>query len=106
VPFFYPLHEEPFDFYRPTAFAIAHWAKRSGLDIVEQKNLGTAWDVLGTAIAASGPKPANHWPHTLLIAAIAQKCRKLAIWIIKTRIFERWITTKSSPSLAIKVPLL
>lgn len=99
-PFFYPLHEVPYDFYRPTAYAIAHWARRSGLELTEQQNLGTAWDVLGTAIAASGPKPANKWPHTWLIATIAQKLRKFTCWLIKTGFFRRWIVTRDTMYMA------
>lgn len=94
IPFVYPLHEEPYDFYRPTCYAIRHWAQRTGLDIVEQKNLGDAWDVLGTAIAASGPKPASKWPHAWVIATIAQKLRKLAAWFIRTGVLRRWIRVR------------
>jgi SAM-dependent methyltransferase len=95
-PFIYPLHEEPYDFYRPTRHAIRHWAAQSGLQILEQRNLGDAWDVLGTAIAASGPKPASRWPHTWLIATIAQKLRKFACWLIGTGVLRRWISVKDA----------
>jgi SAM-dependent methyltransferase len=96
APFFYPLHEEPFDFFRPTRHAVKHWAERSGLDIVEQRTLGNAWDVLGTAIAASGPKPASSWPHAWLSAAIARQMRKLVCWLIGTGIPARLVRTRDT----------
>jgi SAM-dependent methyltransferase len=93
-PFIYPLHEEPYDFYRPTAHAIRHWADKSGLEIVEQRNLGTAWDVLGTVIGGSGPKPASPWPHAWILATLAQFARKLACWLISTGLPARCVRTK------------
>lgn len=96
APFFYPLHEEPFDFFRPTKYAVKHWAERSGLEVVEQRTLGTAWDVLGTAIAASGPKPASSWPHAWLSAVVARQLRKLFCWFIGTGIPARLVRTKET----------
>lgn len=96
APFFYPLHEEPFDFFRPTKHAVKHWAERSGLEVVEQRTLGNAWDVLGTAIAASGPKPASSWPHAWLSAALARQMRKLICWCIGTGVPARLVRTKDT----------
>ena len=50
-PFFYYLHEEPYDFFRPTSHALAAFATRSGLIALENRQLGDAWDVLGTIMA-------------------------------------------------------
>ena len=51
-PHIYPLHEEPFDFWRPTPHAIRHYAERAGFRVVSLDELGDAWDVLGTALGA------------------------------------------------------
>jgi SAM-dependent methyltransferase len=56
-PHFYPLHEEPFDFWRPTPHAIAWFADRVGLRVVRLDRAGDAWDVLGTLLATSQPFP-------------------------------------------------
>jgi SAM-dependent methyltransferase len=50
-PHFYPLHEEPFDFWRATRHAIAHFADAKGLSVREFRPLGGALDVLGTLLA-------------------------------------------------------
>lgn len=51
-PHVYPLHEEPFDFWRPTPHAIRHYATGAGFRVVALEPLGTAWDVLGTTLGA------------------------------------------------------
>jgi SAM-dependent methyltransferase len=50
VPFFYPLHEEPYDFWRPTIHAITRFAVAAGLQTVEVSAVGDGWDVLGTLL--------------------------------------------------------
>lgn len=93
-PFIYPLHEEPYDFYRPTAHAVRHWARVMGLEVVEQENLGSAWDVLGTVIGGSGPKSRSAWPHAWALAMLSQLGRKAACWFISTGIPEACVRTK------------
>jgi len=51
-PHFYFLHEEPYDFFRPTTHAFEYFAKRHGLKVVELRQLGDAWDILGTLTSA------------------------------------------------------
>jgi SAM-dependent methyltransferase len=52
APHFYFLHEEPFDFFRPTTHAFEHFADQHHLKILELKQLGDAWDLLGTLLSA------------------------------------------------------
>lgn len=52
TPHFYHLHEEPYDFWRPTLHAIAHYARGAGLEPVYQHSAGNAWGVLGTALGS------------------------------------------------------
>lgn len=51
-PFVYPLHEEPFDFWRPTKHALRFFAERHGLMVIEQRNIGGFWDVVGTVVGS------------------------------------------------------
>jgi SAM-dependent methyltransferase len=46
VPFYYSIHEEPFDFYRYTEFALRRFAESAGFRVVELAPLGGAIDVL------------------------------------------------------------
>lgn len=50
-PHFFPLHEEPYDFWRPTHYAVRFFAKKHGLEVEEDEKLGSGWDVLGTLLA-------------------------------------------------------
>jgi SAM-dependent methyltransferase len=54
-PHFYPLHEEPFDFWRPTPHALRHFAAAAGFKVITLEKLGDTWDVLGTLLGATNP---------------------------------------------------
>ena len=68
-PHVYPLHEEPYDFWRPTPHAIRHHALAAGFRIVAIQRLGDAWDVIGTTIGASTVSR-GEWSWKARIAAI------------------------------------
>lgn len=51
APHFFPLHEEPYDFWRPTPYAIKHFGEKYGLSVEEEYRLGSGWEVLGTLLA-------------------------------------------------------
>lgn len=51
APHVYRLHEEPYDFWRPTLHAVDYYARRSGFHPLYRKAAGDAWDVLGTFLA-------------------------------------------------------
>ena len=50
APFMYQLHEEPYDFFRPTLHAIDYYARRVGLQPLYRQAAGDAWDALGTML--------------------------------------------------------
>jgi SAM-dependent methyltransferase len=49
-PHFYPLHEEPYDFWRPTLHAIKYFSQACGFQTMYSARLGNAWDVFGTML--------------------------------------------------------
>jgi SAM-dependent methyltransferase len=51
APHFYQLHEEPYDFWRPTLHAIDYFAREAGLSPLYRKAAGDPWQVLGTILA-------------------------------------------------------
>jgi SAM-dependent methyltransferase len=51
APYLYQLHEEPYDFWRPTMHAIDYYARRTGLHTLYCHAVGDVWDVLGTILA-------------------------------------------------------
>ena len=97
-PHVYILHEEPYDFWRPTPHAIAHYAQRAGLQVLRNQRLGTAWDVLGTQLAAFKPKPR---PGSLpglshALAGLTRLSRGLLFRLIATGLPQRLITDGGS----------
>jgi len=46
VPFFYHLHEEPYDFFRYTPHGLKYLGEQSGLSIIESNHYGSALGVL------------------------------------------------------------
>jgi hypothetical protein len=50
APFFYQLHEEPYDFWRPTQHGFDYYARQVGLRPLYRRAAGDAWDVLGTML--------------------------------------------------------
>jgi SAM-dependent methyltransferase len=94
VPFFYCLHEEPFDYFRYTKFALAEMAKKSGLTILELKTYGGIFEILADLIS----KIVAIIP---LIGKIISNLIQKTAWIfLKTRLGEK-ISKKTS----VKFPL-
>jgi len=52
VPFIYQLHEQPYDFWRPTIYAIRKYASEAGFDLVDESMLGCGWDIFSTLLCA------------------------------------------------------
>jgi SAM-dependent methyltransferase len=78
-PMFYPLHEEPFDYWRPTPYALIEFAKRNGFSIIKEKKLGDGKDVLGTLLKNSYFYPKNKKRKTLFYTALINKARNFII---------------------------
>ena len=51
-PHFYILHEEPYDFWRPTIYALRFYSMKHNLGEIVLEPLGDSWDVLGTVLGA------------------------------------------------------
>jgi SAM-dependent methyltransferase len=73
APFVYPLHEEPYDFWRPTPHGLREAAAAHGLRAIDEQRLGDSWDVLGTVLSATWPFPADARIGTRVRAAIARR---------------------------------
>lgn len=84
-PHVYPLHEEPYDFWRPTSFALRTFAVRHGLAVVDERRVGDGWDVLGTVLAGMKPKPAGLGPLSLLAAGWSRVLRAGLLAVAKRR---------------------
>jgi len=72
-PHFYPLHEEPYDFWRPTPHALRFFGARHGFEVVDIRAAGTPLDVIGTVAATSWFAPAARG----VVAGLASKALNL-----------------------------
>jgi SAM-dependent methyltransferase len=91
APHFFNLHEEPYDFWRPTLHAIDYYARRVGLQPIYRRAAGDAWDVLGVLL-----------PNCLFVASsdsvskrvVAKAVRVAARWtfqILLRRKLQQWV---------------
>jgi hypothetical protein len=76
---FYPLHEEPFDYWRPTPYALAAFANMTGFSIVTDKKVGNGKDVLGTLLKNSYFTPKSKRIGTLFLAALLNRGRNFVL---------------------------
>lgn len=76
TPFVYPLHEEPYDYWRPTPHAVREAAGTNGLRVIDERLLGDSWDVLGTVLSATWTHPASNRIGSRVRAAIAKRAQR------------------------------
>jgi SAM-dependent methyltransferase len=88
TPFFYMLHEEPYDFWRPTDHALRSFAESNGLEVVLSRRNGDGWDVLGTLLCSTSVcrRRKNLFSYIPLIPAWI--LLHLAKLVFKSRIFQ------------------
>lgn len=90
-PHFYHLHEEPFDYWRPTPFALARYGVTAGLRVVHQERLGNAWDVLGTLLACARPRYVGRSFSGKFLAGVVDFVRRAAFLVLRTRLLHRMV---------------
>ena len=89
TPFFYMLHEEPYDFWRPTDHAIKYFSDSNGLEVICSRRNGDGWDVLGTLICSTSVcrQEKKLWSFFPLIPA--KIILKIAQIFFKSRFFQK-----------------
>jgi SAM-dependent methyltransferase len=84
-PHFYQLHEVPYDFWRPTPYALQYFGKQFGLKVIHQVNAGDAWDVLGTLLANCYSLPASQSFGDRVLNRIVSKCHQTLLQLLVSR---------------------
>lgn len=74
-PHFFPLHEEPYDFWRPTPHAIRFFGEKHGLTVEKEYRLGTGWDVLGTLLARQRFQPRHDTIRSRMLSRLCNSLR-------------------------------
>jgi len=90
-PHVFPLHEEPYDFWRATPYALKFHGLRAGLEIVEQEKLGTGWDVLGTILGALPTTPASPTLTSRVAAKVAGLARKVLFVAVRSGMLRKLV---------------
>jgi 2-polyprenyl-3-methyl-5-hydroxy-6-metoxy-1,4-benzoquinol methylase len=91
-PHFYPLHEIPHDFWRPTPYALQFFADRHGLKILDQQSAGDGFDVLATALACVQPVPRTGSILSRLAAFACDTLRKVAFVLLRSRLVRQYVS--------------
>jgi SAM-dependent methyltransferase len=81
-PHFYQLHEEPYDFWRATPYALQYFGNKFELKILHQVNAGDAWDVLGTLLANFYSLPASLSLRDRILNRIVSQCRQFILQLL------------------------
>lgn len=83
VPFYYPLHETPYDFYRYTEFALRRFMDDSGMSVIHLEPIGGAVEIVSDIVSKSIMK--------LPIGGFraARALQALAWWFARTRLGAR-----------------
>jgi 2-polyprenyl-3-methyl-5-hydroxy-6-metoxy-1,4-benzoquinol methylase len=84
-PHFYQIHEEPYDFWRPTPYALQYFADKYQLKTIYQVNAGNAWDVLGTALGSCYCVALSRKLSDRIINKIFSMCQHLMFKILVSR---------------------
>jgi SAM-dependent methyltransferase len=84
-PHFYPLHEVPYDFWRPTCHAIEHFARENGFRILHLEQCGGPWEVLGTLLAETHSYPRSKGLLARIAAKSLQTVRNLTAHCLESR---------------------
>ena len=94
-PHFFPLHETPFDYWRPTSFAIETHAKRVGLNVERIERAGDDWEVLGTLLASTEIHPRSGGFVQRASAWLIRKLFRMGIRLISSGRLQRHTQIKS-----------
>ena len=84
-PHFFPLHEEPYDFWRPTPYSIRYFAQKHGFAIETETPLGTGWDVLGTLLARQSFLPRTRSFTSRFVNRACQVMQRWSFALLRSR---------------------
>jgi len=95
-PHFYQLHEAPYDFWRPTPYALQHYGRQVGLHILRQRAAGNAWDVLGTLLPSFQAVPASARLRDRAATTMVKLLQRGLFWVLRTRRLQRMVRIQGS----------
>jgi SAM-dependent methyltransferase len=81
-PHLYPLHEVPYDFWRPTPHTVRHFAEKNGLEIEFIEQAGSGREALGTVLSMTHFYSRDRRLTTRAKRWAAQRLRNFAMWAL------------------------
>jgi SAM-dependent methyltransferase len=91
TPFFYMLHEEPHDYWRPTDHALRHFAQSNGMEVIFSRRNGDGWDVLGTLLCSMSICRREKSFLGYLATIPAWCLHRLLKVFFKSRVLQKWV---------------
>jgi len=91
APYLYQLHEEPYDFWRPTLHAFDFFGGRWQFASLYQKAAGDAWDVLGIVLANCSFMPARMTLRARLLAKVFRSMRNVIFKMLQRRKLQQYV---------------
>jgi SAM-dependent methyltransferase len=91
-PHFYQLHEKPHDYWRPTLYALRHFAAQEGLRVLHAEAAGDAWAVLGTLLANCRPDLAGDLFLHRVFLWMALRTKAMLFFLLKKRWLQRLVS--------------
>lgn len=92
-PHFYPLHDEPYDYWRPTPHVINFFANKFNFSIQYQINAGSALDVLGTLLGNIYFQIDRKGASDYILLYTLKIFRRLVFAALKSNLFQRRINS-------------
>ncbi len=96
VPFFFPLHMEPFDFYRVTHFGIQKLAEQNGFEVEHQECLGNTFDVLSTLLEDTSILPSDRSIVSRIKSRLTQMGKRQLVRMLQSNFFRAGLTANSN----------
>ncbi len=87
-PFFYPLHEQPIDYWRPTPHVMRLFGNAVGLTLVSANQAGDPWDVLGTLLGHTGIVAARRRLPDRVLARCARLGKSVVLSLLVRRVLQ------------------
>lgn len=89
VPFYYPLHEAPYDFYRYTEFALRRFMEHSGMKVISLQPLGGVMEILSDITS-------KYIMRLPILGAYLARCLQALSWNLARTSIGRRLASKSS----------
>jgi SAM-dependent methyltransferase len=90
-PHFYILHEVPYDFWRPTTYALLYHSEKFGLRCVSIEAAGGSWEILGTILGANldSARAVERTLFNRMLGFTVDGLTRTMFHVLKSRFFQR-----------------